>query len=63
MGSREHRIRLYSPTHLAELCADAGLIVEQAFDGFTDKPLSRTSGEMLLVARKTTPLPGSRRSR
>jgi len=63
MGSREHRIRLYSPTHLAELCADAGLIVEQAFDGFADKPLSRTSGEMMLVARKGNPLPGSRRSR
>lgn len=63
MGSREHRIRLYSPTHLAELCADAGLIVEQAFEGFSDKPLARTSGEMMLVARKTTPLPGSRRSR
>ena len=51
-GRREHRIRLYSPTHLAELCADAGLIVEQAFDGFSDKPLSRMSGEMMLVARK-----------
>jgi len=62
-GRREHRIRLYSPTHLAELCADAGLIVEQAFDGFSDKPLSRMSGEMMLVARKTNPLPGSRRSR
>ena len=33
--SREHRIRLYTPTRLAELCAAAGLIVEQAFDGFT----------------------------
>jgi len=63
MGSREHRIRLYSPTHLAELCAGAGLVVEQAYEGFTDKPLSRRAGEMMLVARKTTPLPGSRRSR
>src|SRR5262249_57195761 len=62
-GNREHRIRLYTPTRLAELCADAGLIVEQAFDGFSDKPLSRMSGEMMLVARKTNPLPGSRRSR
>jgi len=25
-GSRDHRIRLYTPTRLAELCADAGLI-------------------------------------
>jgi ubiquinone/menaquinone biosynthesis C-methylase UbiE len=62
-GSREHRIRLYSPTHLAEICVDVGLVVEQAFDGFTDSPLSRTSGEMMLLARKTNPLPGSRRSR
>ena len=63
MGSREHRIRLYSPTHLAELFAAAGLVVEQSYEGFTDKPLARTSSEMMLVARKTTPLPGSRRSR
>lgn len=52
-GDREHRIRLYTPTRLAELCADAGLIVEQAYDGFTDRPLTRRSSEMLLVARKT----------
>jgi SAM-dependent methyltransferase len=51
-GSREHRIRLYTPTRLAELCADAGLIVEQAFDAFTDRALTRRSSEMLLVARK-----------
>jgi len=29
-----------------------GHSVEQAFDGFNDSPLSRTSSEMLLVARK-----------
>jgi ubiquinone/menaquinone biosynthesis C-methylase UbiE len=51
-GTREHRLRLYTATRLAELFADAGLVVEQAFDGFTDKPLTRTSSEMLLVARK-----------
>jgi SAM-dependent methyltransferase len=51
-GSREHRIRLYTATRLAELCADAGLIVEAAYDGWRDRPLSRESGEMLLVARK-----------
>lgn len=51
-GHREHRIRLYTATRLAELCADAGLIVEEAFDGFSSKPLSRRSSEMLLVARK-----------
>ena len=51
-GRRDHRIRLYSATHLAELCRDAGLVVEQAFDGWTDRPLRRTSAEMLLVARK-----------
>jgi SAM-dependent methyltransferase len=51
-GFREHRLRLYTATRLAELCARAGLVVEQAFDGFNDRPLRRTSSEMLLVARK-----------
>jgi ubiquinone/menaquinone biosynthesis C-methylase UbiE len=63
-GSRQHTIRLYTPTRLAELCASVGLIVEQAFEGFTDKPLSRRSSEMMLVARKTgamRPLPRARR--
>lgn len=49
---REHRIRLYTATRLAELCAREGLIVEEAFDGFTSRPLTRRSTEMLLVARK-----------
>lgn len=64
-GSREHRIRLYTPTRLAELCADVGLIVEQAFDGFSSRPVGRRSSEMLLVARKDmeAPLPGRRRLR
>ncbi|HEY0779487.1 MAG TPA: methyltransferase domain-containing protein [Gemmatirosa sp.] len=51
-GDREHRIRLYTATRLAELCAAAGLIVEQAFDGWRDRPLRRRSSEMLLVARR-----------
>ncbi len=51
-GEREHRIRLYSATHLAELLARHGLVVEAAFDGWTTRALSRRSGEMLLVARK-----------
>jgi SAM-dependent methyltransferase len=51
-GNRMHRIRLYTPTRLAELCADAGLVVEEAFDSFDDRPLRRTSSEMMLVARK-----------
>ena len=49
---REHRIRLYTATRLAELCADAGLIVEQAWDGWRDRPLARKSSEMVLLARK-----------
>jgi SAM-dependent methyltransferase len=61
-GEREHRIRLYTASRLAELCADAGLLVEQAFDGWRDRPLARRSSEMLLVARKTE-LPRSRRTR
>ena len=51
-GRRDHRIRLYSATHLAELFRDAGLVVETAFDGWTGRPLTRKSSEMLLVARK-----------
>jgi ubiquinone/menaquinone biosynthesis C-methylase UbiE len=51
-GEREHRIRLYTPTRLAELCADVGLIVEEAYEAFTPRPLNRRSSEMLLVARK-----------
>ena len=51
-GEREHRIRLYTATRIAELCAEAGLVVEQAFDGFHDRPLRRKSSEMLLVARR-----------
>jgi hypothetical protein len=35
------------------MCAAAGLIVEEAWSGFDDKPLSRKSGEMLLLARKS----------
>ena len=51
-GEREHRIRLYTATRLAELCARAGLIVEQAFDGWNDRALRRVSSEMVLVARR-----------
>lgn len=51
-GEREHRIRLYSATHLAELLGRHGLVVETAYDGWTERPLSRRSGEMLLVAKK-----------
>ena len=61
-GEREHRIRLYTASRLAELCAAAGLVVEQAFDGWRDRPLARRSSEMLLVARKVQ-LPSSRRRR
>lgn len=51
-GQRVHRIRLYTATRLSELCRDAGLVVEQAFDNWEPRPLRRTSSEMLLVARK-----------
>ncbi|HUQ18163.1 MAG TPA: class I SAM-dependent methyltransferase [Gemmatimonadaceae bacterium] len=49
---REHRIRLYTATRLAELCAAENLIVEEAFDGFHARPMTRRSTEMLLLARK-----------
>jgi len=52
MGTREHRLRLYTASRLAEMCADAGLIVEHAHDGFNDRQMRRTSSEMLLVARR-----------
>jgi ubiquinone/menaquinone biosynthesis C-methylase UbiE len=51
---RAHRIRLYNATRLAELCAAENLIVEEAFEEFTSRPLTRRSTEMLLVARKQT---------
>jgi SAM-dependent methyltransferase len=51
-GAREHRIRLYTATELAALCAQAGLIVEEAYAGWRDRPLTRRSSEMMLVARK-----------
>jgi len=51
-GEREHRIRLFTATRLAELCAAAGLLVTEAYDAFRDRPLSRRSSEMLLVATK-----------
>lgn len=49
---RLHRIRLYTASRLSELMLDAGLIVEQAWEAFSDRPLTRRSSEMLLVARK-----------
>ncbi|MBX3132957.1 MAG: methyltransferase domain-containing protein [Gemmatimonadaceae bacterium] len=49
---RVHRIRLYSPSHLASLLADVGIEVHAAFDGFTERPLTRRSHEMLLVGTK-----------
>ncbi len=52
-GERSYRLRLYTATRLAEMLADVGLIVEQAFSGWMDRPLSRRAGEMLLVARKS----------
>lgn len=52
-GEREHRIRLYSATHLTEILARHGFVVEAAYDGWTERALSRRSGEMLLVARKS----------
>ena len=39
---------------------DAGLVVEEAYDGWRDRPLRRRSSEMLLVARKRQ-LPRRRR--
>ena len=51
-GERTHRIRLYTASELAARMQEVGLVVEQAFDAWTERPLSRKSSEMLLVARK-----------
>ena len=37
---------------LAQLCEAAGLVVTAAYDGWEDRPLKRTSPELLLLARK-----------
>jgi SAM-dependent methyltransferase len=55
--TRVHQLRLYTATRLAELFAASGLIVEGAWDGWEDRPLRRTSSEMLLVARKAAETP------
>ena len=61
-GEREHRIRLYTASRLAELCADAGLLVEESYDAMTERPLTRRTTEMTLVARKRElPRPRARR--
>lgn len=51
---RSHRIRLFAASQLAEMLNAAGLVVEESFNGFTMKPLTRTSSEMMLVARKAS---------
>jgi SAM-dependent methyltransferase len=51
-GERSHRIRLYTASELAARMRDVGLVVEQAFDAWSDRPLTRRSSEMLLIARK-----------
>ena len=51
-GERAHRIRLYTASELAGRMRDVGLVVEQAFDSWADRPLTRKSSEMMLVARK-----------
>ncbi|MFN2566222.1 MAG: class I SAM-dependent methyltransferase [Gemmatimonadaceae bacterium] len=60
-ATRVHQLRLYTATRLAELCTQTGLIVEAAWDGWRDRPLRRSSSEMLLVARKPTDAPAARR--
>lgn len=59
-GERSHRIRLYNADRLAELFASEGLIVEQAYDAWSERPLTRGTTQMLLVARKSELPAGSR---
>jgi ubiquinone/menaquinone biosynthesis C-methylase UbiE len=51
-GERDHRIRLYTATYLTELLADVGLVTTEAYDAWSEEPLTRASSEMLLVAQK-----------
>lgn len=51
-AERQYRIRLYTATRLAELFAAEGLIVEEAYDGWSERPLRRKTTSMTLVARK-----------
>lgn len=51
-GTRQHTIRLYTASALSQVFADNGMVIEAAYDGFSDEPLRRTSSEMMLVARK-----------
>jgi len=55
-GERVHRIRLYTASELAARLQEVGLVVEQAWDGWTGRPLTRRSSEMLLVARRDAAL-------
>jgi SAM-dependent methyltransferase len=48
---REHRIRLYTATRIAELLDAAGLAVEAVYEGFSQRPLRWNAHEMLVVAR------------
>jgi SAM-dependent methyltransferase len=52
-AERSYRIRLYTATRLAELLAAQGLIVEEAYDGWSEQPLRRRTASMTLVARKS----------
>ena len=51
-GERSHRIRLYTASELANRMREVGLIVEESYDAWTSRPLTRRSSEMMLVARK-----------
>lgn len=47
---RAYRMRLYTATEIATMCARQGLTVVTAYDGWRDAPLRRRSGEMLVCA-------------
>ncbi len=52
VARRAYRLRLYSPSELAALAAQQGLLVTEVFDGYRDHPVRRHSGEMLLVGQR-----------
>jgi ubiquinone/menaquinone biosynthesis C-methylase UbiE len=50
---RAYRMRLYTPSEVAAMCARHGLLVVGAFDAWRDRAVRRTSGEVLVHCVKS----------
>jgi SAM-dependent methyltransferase len=49
---RAYRMRLYTPSEIAAMCARHGLLVVGAYDAWRDRPVRRSSGEVLVHCTK-----------